>query len=139
MKNVTNLWLLKAERAYAEANLLVVADRTDYSGAASRACFATIYAARAAVEEFRHSTEPNLPRGNAALINEFSSFKDRRGDLGQQVAVLTQATRLQESVDFDLPIVTRLDAEKAIDQAQGFIEAVAEHLGLQKNKILKPY
>jgi uncharacterized protein (UPF0332 family) len=95
-----------------------------FSGATSAACYAMLYAARAALSEEDQNAKTH--RGTWNLFKE--AFVDTgRFDSGlHERARAVQRTR--EQADYDALMVPREDAEKIVALAESFLEAVDELL-----------
>lgn len=127
MKNVTSRWLAKSTQALDDAKALLERSSPDHASAASRAAVAIFNAARAALEEGRRQTDPQIRAGVEHLAQEFSTDAGRHG-LSHLKTPLLDACNTHWQADFTMTPLSREYAERAVGAAEAFIQTVTKHL-----------
>lgn len=116
--------LLKAEQALKSAQLLC--DAGDSDGACNRAYYAMFDAARAALL----SEAIESGRTHKGLINIFSERWIKTGRMDKDIGrSLKHAETIRYIADYDGATIGLGDARLILDQARGFVAAVAQLLG----------
>ncbi|TLX15774.1 HEPN domain-containing protein [Rhizobium sp. MHM7A] len=128
MRNTTHQWLQKAEIAIEEAELILDGERFDYGGACSRAAFAVMFAARAAIEQKREAHDTLAPTSTLDLLKMFDERFKHTSHWKVLFTGLRDAVRLQRWADNECPIITRDHGYKAVEAAKQFLKAVEPYL-----------
>jgi uncharacterized protein (UPF0332 family) len=115
-------FLAEARKALREAELLVAEGMT--AGSVSRAYYAMLYAARAALSEKDRYAKTH--RGTWALFREL--FVEPREFDEELFAQAQRAQRIREEADYDAAGASQQDAEAMVEQASRFVEATAAML-----------
>lgn len=116
-------WLARAGQSVRAAAM--ISGEGDYNAACSRACYAMVYAARAALIAVGQPARAKA-RSHAGLIGAFSEFLVRPGVIKLSVARtigFEQNRRLL--ADYEGEDMSTEDARAAIDHAEAFVSAVS--------------
>lgn len=120
-------YLRKAERALAEAQLLLQVKATE--GACNRAYYAMFDAAQAALLVAGHSIDGATAKTHRGLIAAFGHALVQTGRLDPSLGrAFNRAQEIRLMADYTAEPPTFEDAARAVEQADTFVAAVRETL-----------